>query len=150
MHARHRQSRALVALAVLLAGPAWAIDDEDGSEARPSLVQPGGLNLFYDSEGPMSFVTPSPRDRPKQRVEAGEVRGRACQRGISIPLTLSFRPTSVSAAYGRGGYDHAMADLRKKNPTISGIYDVRVDTQTTTILGIFRRTCTHIVARAFL
>ncbi len=152
MHGHLRKSRALVIAALLLAGAAAGAraQDEDGDVARPSLINPGGLNLFYDTEGPLSFVTQTPRDLPRKRVEAGEFFGRSCQRGFSIPLSLSFRPMSVSAAGGDGGFHEAIRDIRSKNPTLAGVYDVRVDIQTFSILGVYRKTCTEVAARGYL
>jgi hypothetical protein len=140
---------ALLSLMTLCAVSARA-QNEDGDLARPALVSPGGLNLFYDIEGPLSFVTQTPRDLPRKRVEAGDFFGRSCQRGFSIPISLSLRPTSVSAAGGDGGFLEALRSIRVQNPTLAGLYDVRVDIQTFSILGIYRKTCTEVAARGYL
>ncbi|MBI5240406.1 MAG: hypothetical protein HY926_08025 [Elusimicrobia bacterium] len=135
-------------LAVLLAAPP-ARAQEDGTSARPGLIKPGGLTLFYNSEGPLSFATPTPGDLPPGAKDAGEVRGRTCQHGLSIPVTASIRPTTVSGAAGNGGYQKTLAAMLKDRPDLAGIYDVKVDIQTLSILGFYRRVCTEILARGF-
>ncbi len=134
-------------LAALLAVPARA--QEDGTSASPSLIRPGGMTVFYNSEGPMSFVTPTPKDLPPGARDAGEVKGRTCQHGVSIPVTASFRPTTVSGAAGDGGYRKTLAAILKDRPDLAGIYDVKVDMHNLSILGFYRRLCTEVLARGF-
>lgn len=135
------------ALALLLAAlPACA---QEGSEARPALVPAGGLLLFYNSQGPLSFVTMTLRDLPPGAVLAGEVKSRGCQHGLSIPIAANIRATSLSGAAGDGGYFKALRALKKERPELAGIYDVKVDLHLVSILGIYRRLCTEILARGF-
>jgi len=136
-------------LAALLAVPARA--QEDGTSASPSLIRPGGMTVFYNSEGPMSFVTPTPKDLPPGARDAGEVKGRTCQHGVSIPLgsPLNRSTQSLSAAAGRGGYEKALKQLRERHPGLRGIYDVKIDEHTISILGFYRRVCAEITARGF-
>jgi hypothetical protein len=126
-----------------------AAAQEGGSEARPVLIQPGGLPMFYVSEGPLSFVTPTPGELPRGARDLGEVKGRSCQHGLSIPLAASIRATTVSGAIGNGGYRKVLAAMRKQRPELAGIYDVKVDVQILSILGFYRRTCTEVAARGF-
>lgn len=135
-------------LAALLAAPAVRAQ-EDGTTANPGLISPGGMIVFYASEGPLSFSTLTPGELPPGARDAGEVRGRSCQHGLAIPVTASIRPTTVSGAAGNGGYDKTVASILKARPDLAGIYDVKVDVQTLGILGFYRRTCTEILARGF-
>ena len=75
--------------------------------------------------------------------------GNSCQHGLSIPVTASIRPTTVSGAAGNGGYNKTLAGILKARPDLAGIYDVKVDVHTISILGFYRRTCTEILARGF-
>jgi len=135
-------------LAALAAAPgAWA--QEDGTTASPGLIQPGGLVVFYASEGPLSFPTLTPGELPPGARDAGEVRGRTCQHGLAIPVTASIRPTTVSGAAGNGGYSKTLSLILKARPDLAGIYDVKVDVQTLSLLGFYRRNCTEILARGF-
>ncbi len=122
---------------------------EEGTMARPGLISPGGLVVFYASEGPLSFQTLTPGELPAGARDAGEVRGRSCQHGLSIPVTASIRPTTVSGAAGNGGYNKTFVGILKVRPDLAGIYDVKVDVQTFSILGFYRRICTEILARGY-
>lgn len=142
--------RALAAVlaAVLLAAPA-AADNDEGEEASPSLARPGGFLLFYDSVGPLSFVTATRRELPADAVDIGEVAASACQHGLSIPLSLSVRASSVSGAAGRGGFEKTLARIKEKHPDLRGLYDVKVDRRITSVFRLWRRTCTEVTARGF-
>lgn len=144
-------SRALLAVFLALgAAPAAAIGENDDDGAVPSMNRVGGLVLFYDSTGPMSFVAMTPRDVPKDARMLGEVRGRSCQRGISVPLSATFRATSVSAGFGDGSYKKAVEDIKAKHPDLAGLYDVKVDLGQFSILGgLYRSLCTYVSARGF-
>jgi len=139
--------RWLVLAALFAARGAGA--QEEGASARPGLIHPGGLLIFYSVQGPLSFMTMTPGDLPPGAKDAGEVQGRSCQYGLSIPVTLSLRPTTISGAAGDGGYRKTLAAIRKGRPDLAGIYDVKVDVQILSILGFYRRTCTEILARGF-
>lgn len=141
-------SRLLLAAALwLAAAPARAQDEGDGTRSRAGLLRMGGMLLFSDTEGPLAWGTAGAR--PEGSVDLGEVRMRACQRGLSVPLNANIRPTSISAAGGRGGYQSALEQLRKTRPDAAGFYDVRVDARVFSILGIYRSLCTLIEARAY-
>jgi hypothetical protein len=140
---------ALCLLALLLAFAAPALAQEDVSEASPDLIAVGGFVIFYDARGPLSFPAMTARDLPRAAVIGSEVEGRACEYGVSIPVTLSFRGPSISGAGGNGGYEAALDDIRERHPAIAGVFDVRVDDHTTSILGFLRRLCTEVVARSF-
>jgi len=133
----------------LLAGPVFAGGEGDENEAVPGLLPTGGLVLFYKSEGPLSFVTMTPKDVPVGAVSLGTVTGISCQRGLSIPLSLDVRGTSVSGGYGNGSYARALEQIKKEHPDAAGLYDVRTDLRIFSILGIYRKLCTEVTARAF-
>jgi hypothetical protein len=134
--------------AALLAVPGIRAQ-EGGTTARPGLIATGGLVVFYASEGPLSFATLTPGDLPPGARDAGEVQGRSCQHGLAIPITASIRATTVSGAAGNGGYTKTLAAILKARPDLAGIYDVKIDVQTLSILGFYRRICTEILARGF-
>jgi hypothetical protein len=138
-------------LAVLLALPpcAGARGENDEDTAVPGLIPSGSLMLFYNSEGPLSFVAMTPKDKPAGAPELGLVKGVSCQHGLSIPLSVDIRGTSITGAVGDGGFAKAIAQIRKDRPEAVGIYDVRTDMRVFSILGIYRKLCTEVVARAF-
>jgi len=136
-------------LLVALASSAAARGEGDEETATPGLIPPGNFVLFYDTEGPLSFVTMTPRERPKGARELGLVKGSSCQHGLSVPITADVRGTSITGAIGNGGYSKALADIKKSKPDVAGIYDVRTDMRVFSILGIYRKLCTEVTARAF-
>ena len=140
----------MTTLLVLLALACPSIAQDDGA-ARRGLIRPGGILLFFDSVGPMSYVAMTPKDLPADAVPAGEAFGKGCQHGVSIPLgsPLNRSTQSLSAAAGRGGYEKALKQLRERHPGLRGIYDVKIDEHTISILGFYRRVCAEITARGF-
>ncbi len=136
-------------LLALLAAPGRAIGEGDEDEALPAMVPTGGLLIYYDATGPMSFPSMTPRDVPARAKPLGIVVGRSCQRGLSIPLAAQINPTSVSGAYGDGGYRKALETIKKAHPDAAGLYDVISDVEVFSILGIYRSLCTYVTARAF-
>jgi len=139
-------------LAVLLAVPApfaAATGEGDGDEAFPGLIPAGGIMLFYDSEGPLSFVSMTPKDVPADARQLGTVKGVSCQHGLSIPIAANIRATNVTGGYGDGSFKKALEQIKKEHPDMSGVYDVRTDLRIFSILGIYRKLCTEVTARAF-
>lgn len=136
-------------LCALLALGATSARAQEGYEASPGLLPVGGILLFYDTQGPLSSRTMTLRELPPGATRLGEVRGRACQNGLSLPLDLSLRALSVSGAMGNGGYQKALEAVRRARPELSGLYDVRVDMRVQSVLGIFRRACVELLARGF-
>jgi len=127
----------------------WAAARES-YEAKPGLIPPGGLVLFFNSAGPLSYVTLTHHDLPPQATDMGPVQSRSCQYAIAAPITASFSTrTSISGASGNGTYDKALQNLRALHPGLEGIYDVKVDLHDTSFLGIFTRLCTEISARGY-
>lgn len=132
-----------------LASFAAAAGEEDGDEAVPGLIPAGGITVFYKSEGPLSFVTMTPKDVPAGARQLGLVKGVSCQHGLSIPLAANIRATNVSGGYGDGSFRKALERIKKEHPETAGIYDVRTDLRIFSFLGLYRRLCTEVTARAF-
>ena len=137
------------ALAAASAAPCAATGEGDDDFAMPSMQPTSGLVMYYDSTGPMSFLSMTPADVPAGARLIPEVRGETCQRGLSIPITASIQATNVSGVYGDGGYIKSLAKIKKEHPDVVGIYDVRVDLEIFSILGFYKSTCTIVTARAF-
>ncbi|OGS01214.1 MAG: hypothetical protein A2V88_02880 [Elusimicrobia bacterium RBG_16_66_12] len=138
-----------VILLIALAPFAAAAGEEDGDEAMPGLIPASGILIFYKSEGPLSFVTMTPKDVPADARRLGTVKGVSCQHGLSIPLAANIRATNATGGYGDGSFRQALAQMQKKHPEMAGIYDVRTDLRILSFLGLYRRLCTEVTARAF-
>lgn len=123
--------------------------ENDGDTALPGLITTGNFTVFYKTEGPLSFVTMTPKDRPKDARELGTVKGTSCQHGLSVPISADVRGTSISGAYGDGSFGKALAQIKKAKPEVIGIYDVRTDMRVFSLLGIYKKLCTEVTARAF-
>jgi hypothetical protein len=136
----------LLGMTLILAG---ALPVRGDYQARPALIVPGGMVLFYNSEGPLSYESMSHRELPSDAVDAGPVYMQSCQFSLTVPLSYSLSATSFSGAAGNGSYNKAMRELRDKNPKLRGLYDVMVDLHQTSVLGIFSRLCTEIHARSY-
>lgn len=138
------------ALAVALSAPCAALGEGEEDTAVPTMIPAGGLMFFYRSTGPMSFVSMTPKDVPADARRLGEVTGRSCQRGLSIPLAAQINATSVSGAYGDGGYKKALEQIKKDHPDLAGVYDVRNDVEVFSLLGgLYKSLCTIVTARGF-
>lgn len=132
-----------------LAPLASATGEGDQEDAIPNLIPASGIMVFYKSSGPLSFVTMTPKDRPAGARELGTVKGVSCQHGLSIPLAAQLNATSVSGGYGDGSFKKALERIKAAHPETAGIYDVRSDLRVFSILGIYRKLCTEVTARAF-
>jgi hypothetical protein len=139
----------LLAVLLALAPLARAAGENDEDTAVPSLIPAGSFMLYYDSSGPLSFVAMTPKDKPKGAPELGTVRGISCQHGLSIPLSADVRGTSITGAVGNGSFVKAINEIKKAKPEVVGIYDVRTDLRVFSVLGIYRKLCTEVTARAF-
>ena len=117
--------------------------------ASPSLVAPSGYFLVYDVQGTLSFEPSTRWNLPKDIKDAGAVSGQSCAYALSIPLSLALSSSKISGAYGENGYNKALKSILKVDPNIAGIYDVKVDRHTISVLGVFTRSCLELSARAF-
>ncbi len=142
----------LLLAAVLLLGLAPRVSargEGDENDASPAMMPAGGIMIFYKSEGPLSFVTMTAKDRPAGARELGTVKGVSCQHGLSVPIAAQLRATSVTGGYGDGSFKKALEQIKKDSPDMAGLYDVRTDLRIFSILGIYRKLCTEVTARAF-
>lgn len=139
----------ILVLLLALAAPACAQRESDEFEGTPAVLRMGGLLIYHDTKAPMSFAAMTPKDLPPGAILTGEVRGRACQHGLAVPLSATFRATTISGAKGDGGYEKALQVLAKAHPELSGVFDVKVDLHTRSILGFYRRLCTEVSALGF-
>ena len=126
-------------------------DDPETYEYNPDLISVEGYILLYDVQGPASYATSTPGELPANAVKLGPVYARACQHGLSLPLTANLKSQSgkIGGALGNGGYLQALRNLKKERADIEGIYDVKVDLDEVRILSIYSRLCTVITARGF-
>lgn len=142
--------KVILALVLLALAPlVRAAGENDEDVAVPGLIPAGSFMLFYDTTGPLSFVANTPKDKPKGAPELGLVKGVSCQHGLSIPISANLRGTSITGAAGNGSFVKAIEEIKKKKPEVAGIYDVRTDQRVFAILGIYRKLCTEVTARAF-
>ncbi len=140
-----------MALPAALTRPSSCFADRAPYEAQVGLIRVGGIVIFFNSNGPLSFQTLTGAEIPKDAVDAGKVKCDSCQHGVSVPIPGlgNGRSTSVSGAGGNGGFDKALANLKRERPELRGIYDVKVDLHQVSILGIYRKLCTEVTAQAF-
>jgi hypothetical protein len=137
------------ALVALLVTVCRANGEGDEDDAVPGLQPFSSGVIYYDSSGPLSFPSMTPKDVPKGVTTIREVKGRACQRGLAIPTAVSFNSTHIGIYFGNGGYGKALAQIKRRNPRVIGLYDVRTDVETFSILGVYQSLCTEVTARAF-
>ena len=64
--------------------------------------------------------------------------------GVGDILDASGYETAQAASCAE-----AVAQIKKLNPGVIGIYDVRTDVEVFSILGFYRSLCTEVSARAF-
>ena len=132
----------------LFSTPVWG--QSPAYEASPGLIFVGYLMVYYDSEGPLSYQTITPWELPKDAIMVGEVTGDSCQHGLSIPIIFSASDrVSISGATGDGSYKKALRDIQRKHPDLDGLFDVKVDIHQLSILTIYSRSCTIVVAQGF-
>lgn len=138
----------MVGFLLVWAHSAWAGDPS--YEADIGLISPSGFIVFYNSQGPLSYRTLTLKDLPVGTTLLGEFKAENCQYAVSIPLNLIFRQgVTLSGAQGNGGFKKAMVGLHRDYPQVDGIFDVKIDIHTLSILGLYTRECTEIVARGF-
>lgn len=145
--------RFVLALLLLCSWSVKARAEGDSYEAAPGLIVVGRYVIFFNSKGPLSYNSMSPKEVPKDAVDLGPVRCSSCQRGVSIPIPVSApgmgRTADISAAQGDGGYRKALENLQKERPELRGIYDVKVDVHQFSVLGIYRKLCVEVAGRGF-
>ncbi len=119
-------------------------------EANVGLLPVGGFMVFYDSQGPLSYTSLTPHQVPKRAVVLEEVMGESCQHGLSIPIFFSSPVRGgISGTRGDGSYRKAFDNIQGKYRDLDGIFDIKVDIHQYSILGIYKKNCTEVVARGF-
>jgi len=126
-------------------------DDAEPYEYKPDLISVEGYILLYDVQGPASYVTSTPGKLPAQAIKLGPIHAKACQHGLTLPLTINLKAQSgkIGGALGSGGYLQALNNLKKERADLEGIYDVKVDLDEVRIFSIYSRLCTEIIAQGF-
>jgi hypothetical protein len=118
-------------------------------EASAQATWSSGFVIFQDSSGALSYQAPAGRD-VRKLVTTRRVQGRACQRGLQLPIepiVAAFSgspvplPVSAGATWGDGGYREALDDARRGLPHDAVLYDVHADLATLMILSIYRQRC---------
>jgi hypothetical protein len=125
----------------------------DFGDQQPGVMRMSPLTVFQSSQGPLNYQSPTLKKAkvvPKIRVT-----GEACQSGLNLPVgaivsairtgnqALAFG--NVSAAWGDGGYQRAIAEAASKAPG-HDLVDVRADLEVTVILGIWMQQCVNVNA----
>jgi len=117
-------------------------------EANPVyLGMPGSggmdIDLVYFVTGPLSYQTMALRDVMKKEGKiVKDVRGRACQTGISIPFTQG------SVAWGPGGFARAL-EAAQRAYLVDALYDVRVDEERLVVAGLYQKLCLRVSGVGF-
>lgn len=137
----------LSVLAVLL--PVSAQARRTGGDTQPALIAPGGLPVFFASQGPLAYAGLTRSELPSDAIPVGQVTGRSCQYSLAIPLAVALRSTSISGAVGNGSYNKIFRKMDQRYPGLRGIYDAKIDLQRLSILGIFGKLCTEITAQGY-
>jgi len=109
-------------------------------QATPGVMALPNLVVYQGAEGPLSYQSPAGADVGSV-VGHERVRGKACQRGLSLPTFSGSGITSLSVGWGEGAYRTALDDARSKAPSASVLFDVRADLQTRIIAAVYREQC---------
>lgn len=121
-----------------------------GYQTRPRVL-PLPPTSIQSSTGPLSYRAPTPT---RAAPPLGEVTGRACQSGLTLPLGWITRADEAGndqvallvfgAGFGDGGYAAALADAGSKAE--GPLYDIRADVHVLSILGVWREQCVEVTA----
>lgn len=126
-------------------------------EANPRLLALPAVVLHQDSSGALSYHARTPAGEVPLRPW-GRAQGRACQQSFQLPVLWSLGVPSfnrigtwsISAGWGDGGYNRALADLRKNLPANAVLFDLRADVRMRTILSVYAEECLELDAAVFL
>lgn len=142
--------RWMVTASILLMSGSIALAESASYEAQFGLITVSGFIVFYSTQGPLSYHTMTLKDLPDDATLSGEVTGKSCQHGISIPIFMDItRSITLSGAKGDGGFKKAIVSIHRDHPRLDGLFDIKVDTHQLSILGIYKRQCTEVSARGF-
>lgn len=121
-------------------------EDFQTYNADPGFLQHNGMTVFGLHQGPMSYRAPvQPSRVPAKPEDVKVVRARECQSGIflALPSTGSF-----GVKFGDGGYQAALSAIQKRHKNVKEIYDVIIDYDVMSVLGIFSQLCLKVTAKA--
>ena len=141
----------LIVIPLLFSSLVVFADEPELYEANPELINVDGYVMFFNTQGPLSYLSSTSGEIPIGATRMGNVHGQSCQHALSLPLTadLKTRSAKIGGALGDGGYQQAFEKIKKDHPEIRGIYDVRVDMHEVRILSVYSKLCTDITARGF-
>jgi hypothetical protein len=122
----------------------------DGNGPGAGFLPP--LVVYQGSSGPLSYRAPV-----DGQTAAPDVRGEACQSGITLPVGLVWAaiksgnaaraPAFLSTGWGAGGYAEAVSQALAQAPG-ARLVNVRADLATRIILGVWRQQCVRVTAQA--
>jgi hypothetical protein len=142
----------VIALACALSTSACAgmLGPSSTYQANPQLLALSPAVVFQGSAGSLSYQSAVGRDGQRY-LPAQRVRGRACQRGVQIPILSLVAaalgeesrrgPGSLSAGWGDGSFSAAIDDARRRIPRGAILYDVRADLHRRSILTVYLEQC---------
>lgn len=128
-----------------------------GPKPASYYASPGVMSLLpyvvaRDQSGSLSLQAATAED-VNFLGSSRQVTGRACQYGLQIPFGLfdahrdGRRALAISAGWGDGGTTAALEDASRGMAAGDALYDIRVDLNTVTILGVCREECVVVNAR---
>lgn len=91
--------------------------------------------IYANVTTPLAYRSPTPGDVGGVAHLGPEVSGRACNHGVLYLV-----------GWGDGGYARALDSARKQAPQ-AVLADVRADSNTFNVLGVYQRVCTTVRAR---
>jgi hypothetical protein len=119
-------------------------------EANSQALRLPDVVVFQNSTGSLSYQSAAGRDAGRL-VPHKRAQGRACQRGLQLPLfaplyalgepNAAQRALWLSGGWGQGAYQEALDVLRRKVPADAVLYDVRADLQIRMFVSIYREQC---------
>ncbi len=137
-------------IALIFCAP-FAHADQDWYKARSTLMTPGSYFVaFYQTKGALSYQPMDGKDLPPNVIDAGNFQDKSCQYGISIPLSIAVNSTKISAHFGDGTYFKTLRKIQTKHPELAGLFDIKADLQTVSVLGLFAKECVIVAARGFM
>lgn len=140
-------------LALSLPGCLASFGPAASYQANEKLLSLAPSVVYQGSAGSLSYQTATGKDA-QRLLPTQRVRGRACQRGIQVPIfaLLATRwsrargASGLSAGWGDGSYEAAVDDVRRQMPPGSILFDVRADLNQRSILSVYREQCVLIDA----
>jgi hypothetical protein len=131
--------------------PAWAFGPHSTTATTEGVELPRGIPAYQDFVSPVFYLSFTRRDviPLSQESEVIEVEGTSAKTRIFLPIGyfLGLSPTSgVSFDVMDRSIEKAIADAQTRYG-VRTLYDVRIDRNLFSILGIYNRTTTIIHAK---